>query len=172
MDDLFALIKEPLVPFFEYGFRVVNSARGLCSVEHAIKQGLFGPLEQQYCLDLATLQICQHFPTWLSLQPLIILSTNASLEQLCLLHTPGEAVQQDVSFSYFDIEDNSVLQDTLNGFLGYKLAVSHIGYDVNPLLQQYLVCPGSEKVADGQVRNAKVCDQSCALRAFANTGPA
>ena len=56
-DDLFALTKKPLVPLVEYGFRVVNAARGLCSIEHATDQGLSGAFKVQHCLDLAMLHI-------------------------------------------------------------------------------------------------------------------
>lgn len=66
-DDLFALVKEPLVPLHEYSFRVVNSARGLGSVEYSGEQGLSGPLKPQYRLDLAALNIGQ----LLLLQPLM-----------------------------------------------------------------------------------------------------
>lgn len=57
-DDLFVLTKKPLVPLVEYGFGVVNPARGLCSIKYAANQGLSGALKIQYCLDLAMLDIC------------------------------------------------------------------------------------------------------------------
>ena len=59
-DDLFTLIQEPLVSLVENGFRVINPARGLGSIEYSCKQALSSPVKPQYRLDLAALQACQH----------------------------------------------------------------------------------------------------------------
>ena len=54
-DDLFTLIQEPLISLVENGFRVINPARGLRSIEYPCKQGLSSPFKPQYRLDLAAL---------------------------------------------------------------------------------------------------------------------
>ena len=67
-------------------------------------------------------------------------STNATLEQLRLFHTPRKAIQQDMGFPRFDIGNELILQYALDRFFGHKLAVSHICHNVEPRLRQNLAC--------------------------------
>ena len=98
-----------------------------------------------------------------------MLNTDAGLEQRCLIHVSGKAVQQDSSNPFSDVLVNVALQNRLDNLCWDELALSHECRDVRTLLLQHPLRFGSEKIADRQMRSAEVFGEFCALCAFTNT---